>query len=77
MRRHATGEETAVAGPDGSAGWDRLTVAYGTVSSFAEEVMSYGSDACVEAPEEVRDMVVRRLAGALEEQGAGAGGGRA
>ena len=73
MRRHATGEETGVTGPDGTSAWDRLTVAYGTVASFAEEVMSYGADACVEAPEEVRAMVVRRLAGALESQtGAGA-----
>ena len=66
MRRHATGEETGVTGPDGTSAWDRLTVAYGTVASFAEEVMSYGADACVEAPEDVRAMVVRRLAGALE-----------
>jgi proteasome accessory factor B len=75
MRRHATGEETGVAGPDGTDGWDRLTVAYGTVGSFAEEVMSYGADACVEAPAEVRETVVRRLAGALEAQAATSGAG--
>ncbi len=61
MRRHATAEEVGVTGPDTATGWDRLTVTFPTPRDLAEEVLSYGADACAEEPAEVRDTVVRRL----------------
>jgi proteasome accessory factor B len=65
MRRHATDVQTGVPGPDDATGWDRLTVTFSTPRSLAEEVLSYGADACVEEPAEVREIVVRRLRAAL------------
>jgi proteasome accessory factor B len=66
LRRHA---EPAT-GPDpGPAGWDRLSVTYGAGDAFADEVLGYGADVVVLAPDEVRDSVLRRLrevAGAQE-----------
>ena len=61
MRRHASGEEVGVRGPDGTDRWDRVTVSFSTAHALAEEVLSYGADAYAESPAEVRDLVVERL----------------
>jgi proteasome accessory factor B len=49
-------------------GWDRVEVAYGRTDALADEVLGYGADVVVEAPADLREMVVRRL-----RQVAGAG----
>jgi predicted DNA-binding transcriptional regulator YafY len=36
-------------------------VTYGATDSFADEVLGYGADVIVEAPEDVRSLVVNRL----------------
>jgi proteasome accessory factor B len=55
LRREAT------ASTSGADGWDRLEVGYSDPERFADRVAGYGADAVVEAPDEARDAVVRRL----------------
>lgn len=57
LRRHA---ET-VPRTDEPDGWDRVEVAYARADGLADELLSYGAEAIVEGPEEVRSLVVRRL----------------
>ena len=54
--RHRATSETA-----GDEGWDRLEIGFGRLESFVDEVLSYGPDAVVEAPEDLRSAVVDRL----------------
>lgn len=56
LRRRAT---ASVATPDD--GWTSIEVPYASGSSLAEELVSYGPDVVVTAPDEVRESVVRRL----------------
>jgi proteasome accessory factor B len=59
LRRHASPSSEPDSGtPDG---WDRLSVRYGATEALADEVLGYGADVVVLAPDEVRDSVVRRL----------------
>lgn len=46
---------------DAPDGWDRLEVAYGRTDAMADEVLGFGADVVVEAPEELRSLVVARL----------------
>jgi proteasome accessory factor B len=57
LRRHAR----LVSGQDVPPGWERLEVTYGATDALADEVLGYGADVVVEAPEDVRSSVVGRL----------------
>lgn len=61
LRRSAPLVDEGVDGPDGTSAWDRLEVAYSSVSSLADEVLSLGPSVYVESPAEVREAVVERL----------------
>ena len=61
LRRGASAVETDVVGPDQATTWDRLTLERGGVA-LADELLSYGADAYVEAPPELRESVIERLA---------------
>ena len=56
LRRHS-----APVDGDAPDGWERLDVRYGASDAFADEVLAYGADVVVLAPEDVRESVVRRL----------------
>ncbi|MCW1248765.1 WYL domain-containing protein [Acaricomes phytoseiuli] len=56
-------EDTAGSRP--AVGWDRITVAYGSWDDFAGEVASYGPDARLLAPEDLRAEVIKRFEGVL------------
>jgi proteasome accessory factor B len=58
LRRHARRAAHQGAVP---SGWERLEVSFGATDSFADEVLGYGADVIVEAPEDVRSLVVNRL----------------
>jgi proteasome accessory factor B len=60
LRRAASRVEADVPGPDTATPWDRLVLERGGMD-LADEVLSYGADACVEAPERLRAAVVARL----------------
>jgi proteasome accessory factor B len=45
-------------------GWDRVEVGFGRSESLVDELLSYGPDVLVEAPEDIRALVVERLRGA-------------
>lgn len=62
LRRRASAVEPA------DDGWTRIEVPYSSGSSLAEELVSFGPDVVVTAPDEVRQSVVRRLM-ALSESG--------
>ena len=64
LRRDADSVETDVAGPDDASRWDRLVLTRGT-QSLADELLGHGSDVFVEAPAELRDLVVERLRAAV------------
>ena len=38
---------------------------FGDADSFADEVSGYGPDVVVDAPQDVRDLVIERLRGAI------------
>jgi proteasome accessory factor B len=59
LRRRAT---TTTTGEDG---WARLEVGFADADAFADEVSGYGPDVVVEGPQDVRDLVVQRLRGAV------------
>ena len=48
-------------------GWERLEATYGATDAFEDEVLGYGADVVVEAPQDVRESVVRRLREAAGE----------
>ncbi len=62
--RHGSGDSlrrrAARSGP-ADEGWTEIELPYGSGSSLAEELSSYGPDVIVVAPDEVREAVVRRL----------------
>lgn len=61
LRRTATQVETAVTGPDGSDGWDRLRLSVSSLRWLAEEVLAHGTSAVAESPAALVDEVVGRL----------------
>ena len=63
LRRAADAVEEGVLGPDGTDGWDRLTLTRGAMD-MADEVLGYGPVLYVESPAALRDLVVQRLRGA-------------
>jgi proteasome accessory factor B len=56
LRRQATAVED-----DAPDGWDRVELTYGRTDAMADEVLAYGADVVVEAPEDLRGLVVGRL----------------
>lgn len=65
LRRSATVDATDVTGPDGSTGWERLSLTTSSLGWLADEVLSHGSVVVVEEPVQLRNEVVRRLDAAL------------
>ena len=57
LRREATSVEPDVAGPDEQTPWDRLRLP----RAQTDELLAYGADLYVEAPESVREELVERL----------------
>ena len=64
LRRGADVLDTGVAGPDGSAGWDRIALTR-AATGLADEILAFGPDVVVEEPAEVRQRVVDRLSAAV------------
>jgi len=62
LRRRASAIEEDVAGPDDVSAWDRLTVS-GQVHDLVNSVLSLGSNAVVDAPDDLRADVISRLSG--------------
>jgi proteasome accessory factor B len=60
IRRTATSVEEDVAGPDTLSAWDRLSLT-GQFRDVVDAVLSLGSNAVVEGPEELRSDVLARL----------------
>jgi proteasome accessory factor B len=60
LRRHAVSVH-----PDGSPDWDLVTTRFGDVGWFADYTASFGSDAVVLDPPDLREAVIRRLKGVL------------
>jgi proteasome accessory factor B len=56
LRRQATAVEQAAA-----EGWDRVALHYGRTDAMADVVLGFGADVVVEAPQDLRDLVVARL----------------
>jgi proteasome accessory factor B len=62
LRRHAhPAPPQGDGGPAVPEGWERLAVGYGSGEALADEVLGYGADVVVLAPQDVRASVVRRL----------------
>lgn len=61
LRRVAAAVETDVAGPDTTTGWDRLELAYASPEWLVGEVVAFGPDAYLAAPEDLRAQAVSRL----------------
>src|SRR6266849_4268147 len=61
LRRHAV----SVQPDDTEPGWDQVTTRFADVSWFAEYAASFGPDAVVLDPPDLREAVIRRLKGAL------------
>ena len=67
--RHGAGDglrRRAASSRPAEEGWTRIELPYGSGSSLAEELTSYGPDVVVLEPTEIRDAVVRRLSGLVE-----------
>jgi proteasome accessory factor B len=67
--RHGAGDglrRRAAASRPAEEGWTEIELPYGSGSSLAEELSSYGPDVVVIEPQEVREAVVRRLASLVE-----------
>jgi proteasome accessory factor B len=60
LRRRAGSQAAA------GSGWSRITVEYAVTERLAAEVAGFGPDVVVEAPEALRESVVRRLVAARE-----------
>ncbi len=60
LRRQASAIEEDVAGPDDLSAWDRLSVS-GQFRDLVSSVLSLGSNAVVDGPDELRADVVSRL----------------
>jgi proteasome accessory factor B len=52
--------------------WSVLEVPYADDDALADEVSGFGADVVVESPPEVRDLVIRRLQGAVKAHGGAA-----
>jgi len=64
LRRHAVSvraDDTA----GGPKGWDLVTTRFGDLGWFADYAASFGPDAVVLDPPDLREAVIRRLKGAL------------
>jgi proteasome accessory factor B len=64
--RHGAGNglrRRAASSRPGEEGWTEIELPYGSGSSLAEELTSYGPDVVVLEPTEIRDAVIRRLSG--------------
>lgn len=63
LRRRATGYERVDGpdAPDSATAWDRLTVPFAGTDILADELMGYAANVYVEAPDELRKVVVDRL----------------
>jgi proteasome accessory factor B len=59
----------------GATGWDTVVVE-GPVHELSDEVLTYGTDIVVEAPQSLRDEVVARLQAVAGSDPAGDGGAR-
>ncbi len=64
LRRDAVSAEDGVAGPDERTPWDRLHLRR-SLSEASDELMGYGADVYVEAPEQLRATIVERLRAAV------------
>jgi proteasome accessory factor B len=64
LRADAVAVEGDVAGPDELTAWDRVRISRGGYG-VADEMLGYGADVYVEAPEELRREVVERLRAAV------------
>ena len=64
LRRQAGAVEEDVVGPDDVTGWDRLRLS-GQFRDLVNSVLSLGSTAVVESPEELRADVIARLSGVV------------
>jgi proteasome accessory factor B len=60
LRQHAV-----MVQPDGAPGWDLVTTRFADVDWFADNAASFGPDAVVLDPPDLRDAVIRRLKGVL------------
>ena len=58
LRRRAT------SAPEELEGWTRVQVDFRDVDRLADEIAGYGPDVVAEGPEDLREVVVRRLSGA-------------
>jgi proteasome accessory factor B len=68
--RHGAGDglrRRAASTRPAEEGWTEIELPYGSGSSLAEELTSYGPDVVVIAPDEVRDAVIRRLHGLVSQ----------
>ncbi|MGO4257031.1 helix-turn-helix transcriptional regulator [Marmoricola sp. RAF53] len=61
LRRRAAAVDGPVTGPDGTEGWDRLTVAMYSADELAGDVVSHLGDVVAVAPAALRDAVLARL----------------
>ena len=61
LRRHAV----SVQADDTAEGWDLVTTRFGDLGWFADYAASFGSDAVVLDPPDLREAVIRRLKGVL------------
>jgi proteasome accessory factor B len=69
LRRRGASTSGAVADPP----WTRLEITFTDAESFADEVSGYGPDVVVESPQDVRDLVIGRLRGAIQAHPGGRG----
>ncbi|GAA2730661.1 WYL domain-containing protein [Pedococcus aerophilus] len=69
----ALAEATSEAAPADRGEWTTLAVPFTDPYAFADEVSGYGADVVVDAPTEVRDLVVERLKGAVAAHAATGG----
>lgn len=61
--RHRAGPpaDASSAAAPAEEGWERLEIGFGRLESLADELLSYGPDVVVQAPQELRSAVVERL----------------
>lgn len=69
LRRMAESVVEDVVGPDGLTRWDRVSLV-GSPHVVADEVLTYGANACVESPDSLRQLLRSRLRGLAGTGGA-------
>jgi proteasome accessory factor B len=72
LRRRAETTAAGVTGPDGSDGWDRLVLRFGSADQLAGELLALGDAVVVEQPAELRAIVLDRLRALVGAQAGGA-----